>query len=68
MPDITLTISTANATRLSIAVQEQDELPAPATAPEVKSFIVRHLKGVVNQSERRLAQQALPPPDDFPVT
>lgn len=68
MPNITITLTAAQATRLSLSIQKLQELDAPATPAEARSFIIAHLKSVVRDTERSAAEAALPQPADFDVS
>lgn len=57
MPDITISLTAQQATRLQAAfVTPENPLP---TIADAKLFLVRHLKAKVLQSERRAAESAI---------
>lgn len=69
MPDITISLTAGNITRLQAALQETQGLDNPATEQEVKDYIIIDLKQLVRSSERRVAVKAANPnPDDIEVT
>ena len=68
MPAITITTSGANATRVAAAIQESLGLDAPATAQEIKNYIISDLKQLVRSSERRVAVDAVVDGTDIVAT
>ena len=66
MPDITLSLTPAVAARVGIAfggywhLKNPDGMPRAATAAEIKEYLIRQLRAVVIQQERRTAESALP--------
>lgn len=58
MPQITLDLSAAHATRLQDALTEALELDAPATIDDAKDYIIADLKQFVRTSEQRVAGRA----------
>ena len=69
MPSITITFNAESATRIAAAFQEVFNLPAPATAQEVKDYVITDLKQVVRTSEKRVAEAAANPnPGDVDLT
>jgi hypothetical protein len=57
MPDVTLTLSAQQASRVQAAFATQEN-PTPGV-PEVKQWLVRQLRGKVIQYERGVAQAAI---------
>ena len=57
MPDITLTVTAAQATRIAAALAFLNEIsnPPPATAAQVKTWLMRQLKAEVLRYELGLA-------------
>ena len=57
MPDITLTVTTAQATRIAAAMAFLNEIPnpPPATAAQIKTWLMRQLKAQVLRYELGLA-------------
>lgn len=59
MPDITISVTSAQAKRIQDAFEEALELDRPATIADVKEYIVSDLKQFVRTSERRVARDAI---------
>ena len=74
MPSFTLTVDVTQAQRIATAfgrywqLKDAQGAPRDATAAEIKTFLVRQLKGVVVQQERNAAQAAIAEPADLTVT
>lgn len=66
MPDVTLSLTAAQALRVQAALAT-DENPTPGI-PEAKQWLIRQLRARVRQHEDRVAQQSLPQPDPFEPT
>lgn len=66
MPDLTITLTAAQATRVQAALATAEN-PAPNIA-DAKAWLIRQLRARVRQHEDRVAQQALPQPDPFEPT
>lgn len=58
MPSITLTFDAANATRLQNALTGAKGLEQPATAEDLKDYIISNLKQMVRLEEERVAYNA----------
>ena len=73
MPDITLTLTVAQAQRVAVAfgkywnLLDGGGLPREATLLEVKTYLIRQLRAVVVQQERRAAERVLPQAADFVI-
>lgn len=63
MPDLTLTLTTAQAQRVAAAFGRYWSLGRPATVPEVKVYLVRQLKGAVMQQERAVLEAGISVPE-----
>lgn len=74
MPTISLTLDSTQAARVTRAMGKYQNLKdaegsaRDATQAEIKAWIVRQLRGVVVQQERREAEAALAAPTDLTVT
>lgn len=66
MPDMTITFSPAQAQRIQAAFATPEN-PSP-DMDDLKSWVTRKLRSMVQQHEARVAQQALPQPDPFEPT
>ena len=75
MPDITLTLTVPQVQRVAVALGKYWNLmdaqappqPRDATLAEVKAYLIRQLRGLVIQQERRVAEGALPVPPDLVI-
>ena len=74
MPDFTLSLTAQQAQRVSKAfgrywnLKDASGNPRDATAAEVKTYLVRQLKGVVTNAERAEAEAAISAPAELVVT
>ena len=74
MPIITLTVDASTAARIAEAfgsywnLQNTQGGSRNATLLEVKEYLVRHLKAVITQQERRKAENAITPVVEIVVT
>ena len=68
MPDITITITTAQTQRIQDAFTVALELGAPATQADIKNYLIDHMKNVVMASERRVHDAAHSAGDDLDLT
>ena len=55
MPTMNITFTTAQTARIADAFQFALELPAPATAADIKAYIIGDLTQVVRSAEKREA-------------
>jgi hypothetical protein len=66
MPDITLTLTAGQVTRVQDALVTQRHIPAP-TIEDARQFLISRLKSLVFNHEQQEAEEALViPPFDIP--
>lgn len=58
MATLTITFSAAVQARLRAAFEKAFELDRPATADDVRDYVIRNLKQFVTSVERRVAREA----------
>ena len=59
MPDITISLTPAQAARVAAAIKVYTESEVDVTLPMVKQFLVQHLRRVVERGERKAAIAAI---------
>ena len=68
MPDITITLSGAAATRVQDALTTRLRLPAPATIADAKEYLIMSLKSLVQDVEQSAAEDAIVPGPEPTIT
>jgi hypothetical protein len=68
MPSLTITLTTEQANRVSVAYQDKLRLSAPATISDVKVALIDEIRSVVRAYESKVAHQAVVVPADIEPT
>ena len=67
MPDFTVTLTAAQAQRVATAFGRYWNLGRPATAAEVKQYLIRQMRGIVITQERATQESVITVPDFVPT-
>ena len=68
MPDLTISMTGPQATRVAAAIGDALRLDQPATMAEAKAYLIQKLKSLTLSYERRLAESAVAKPDPLDLT
>ena len=67
MPDLTISLTPSQATRMATAFGKFLGLPGDATVADVKLYLVRQMKEVVRQQEKAVQEAAIIVPSFDPT-
>ena len=68
MPDMTISMTGPQATRVAAAIGDALRLDQPATMAEAKAYLIQKLKSLTLSYERRMAEAAVTQPASLNLT